>query len=248
MSEAILDQRVAAARHEHLVPGREIHLQQMRGYPFCEVGLITGISEDNAVANIWNTTGACEPTNEQFDALDAGTIARENGALHAWLSPVRQWMSDRLDVRQAGDDKTFGGITGTWVDAAGPSLTANAVQASYEPVYVHRDKAATLSSDSGSEVYVLDAPDGEMFVMQSCIQRSEPALSTADLAHLYRQLGLPDGWGFRAVTLDHDVEVSPNPDNLAHVLEDDLHNVYLGSDVGRAFSGIWPANPPGYAL
>jgi hypothetical protein len=100
-------------------------------------------------------------------------------------------------------------------------------------------------------VYVLDAPDGEMFVMQSFAQGFDPsdsAREVPDLAHLYNRLGLPDTWGFRAVRLDKDLDVSSSVDNLAHVVRDNLDNVYQGSDVGRAFSGIWPANPPGYAL
>ena len=32
------------------------------------------------------------------------------------------------------------------------------------------------------------------------------------------------------------MEVTSNPDNLAHVLQDNLHNIYQGSDAGRAFS------------
>jgi haloalkane dehalogenase len=247
MSEASLEQNMAAARHEHLIPGREIHMQGMRGHPFCEVGLITGTTPDNAIANIWNTTGVCEPTPEQFDALDAGTIARENEAQHAWLNPVRHWMFDRLDVREAGDYKTFGGIIGTWMGVAPATLTADAVQGSYEPTYIHND-AVTFTFNKGKEVYVLDAPDGEMFVLQSFTRRSDATMSERDLAHLYRRLELPDGWGFRAVVLEQDMEVTPSADSLAHVLQDDLQNVYQGSDLGRAFSNIWPANPPGYAV
>jgi hypothetical protein len=87
-----------------------------------------------------------------------------------------------------------------------------------------------------------------MFVMQSVARPSDLASADAGLELLYDQLDLPDAWGFRAVVLDQDLKVSSNTDNLAHVLEDNLHNVYQGSDVGRAFSNIWPANPPGYAL
>jgi hypothetical protein len=42
MTEASLEHNLIAARDEHLVPGREIHMQDMRGYRFCKVGLITG--------------------------------------------------------------------------------------------------------------------------------------------------------------------------------------------------------------
>jgi len=241
MTEASLEQNMTAARHEHLVPGREIHMQDMRGYRFCEVGLITGTSQDNAVANIWNTTGACDPTPEQCDALDTDEIARENRTLRAWLNPVRHWMIDRLDVWEAGDDKTFKGITGTWMGVVGATslMEAEATdQGSYAPAYTYSSQTFTFSK--GSEVYLLDAPDGEVYVMQSVARHWNPTASKSDLARLYRRLDLSFGWGFRTEKLDEDLEVSSNPDNLAHVLQDDLHNVYLGSDVGRAFSPPTP--------
>ncbi len=96
MTEASLEQNMTAARDQHLVPGREIHLQDMRGYRFCEVGLITGTSQDNAIANIWNTTGVCDPTPEQFDTLDAETIAREQRSRARLAQPGKA-----LDVRPA---------------------------------------------------------------------------------------------------------------------------------------------------
>jgi hypothetical protein len=72
--------------------------------------------------------------------------------------------------------------------------------------------------------------------MQSITRHLDPALSEDNLADLGSQLDLPGGWGFRAEILDQDLEVSSNPDNLAHLLQDNLHNVYQGSDAGRAFS------------
>jgi hypothetical protein len=240
MTEASLEQNLTTARREHLVPGREIHMQDMRGSRFCEVGLIIGTSQDNAIANIWNTTGACDPTPEQFDALDADDIARENGALRAWLNPVRSWMVDRLDVWEAGDDRTFGGITGTWTGAAGAATMMRAtVHDSYYPAYIYRNN--TFTFNKGSEVYVLDAPDGEVFVMQSFTWHWDPTLTEGNLADLASRLDLPSGWGFRAEMLDQDMEVSSaNHDNLAHVVQDNLHNVYQGSDVARAFSQLCP--------
>jgi hypothetical protein len=240
MTEASLEQNMTAARHEHLVPGREIHMRDMRGHRFCEVGLITGTNQDNAIANIWNTTGVCDPTPEQFDALDADTIARENGALRAWLNPVRRWMFDALDVWEAGDDTTFGSITGTWMGVVGAAtMMPDTVQDSYDPGYIYSNY--TFTFNSGSEVYLLEAPDGEVFVLQSFTGHWDPALSEDNLARLGGRLDLPGGWGFRAETLDHDLAVSSaKHNNLAHVLQDSLHNVYQGSDVGRAFSELRP--------
>lgn len=234
MTEASLEQSMAAARQEHLVPGREIHMRDMRGYRFCEMGLITGASQDHAIANVWNTTGACDPTPEQLDALDADTIARENGAMNAWLNPVRRWTFDRLDIPEAGDDKTFGDITGTWMGVADAATMMHAtVLDSYSPGYIYR--GGTFTFNKGSEVYVLEAPDGEAFVMQSFVQ--DPARSQDHPAKLGSRLDLPEGWSFRTEILDEDLDVScAKHDNLAHVLQDNLHNVYQGSDAGRAFT------------
>jgi hypothetical protein len=222
MTGAGLEQKLTAARDEHMVPGRELHVQEMRGYRFCEVGLVTGAGHDEAIANVWNTTGTCDPTPEQVEALDADTIARDNVAVRAWLNPLRRWMVDRIDVMEAGADRSFGGITGTWIGAADAT-----VGGSYEPGYIYRNSMLTFSA--GNHVYLLDAPDGEVFIMQSMTDGD-------DLAHLGSRLDLPSGWGFRAELLDEDLAVTSNPDNLVHVLQDNLHNVYQGSDAGRAFS------------
>jgi hypothetical protein len=239
MSDVKLAENMAAARREHLVPGKEIHLRGLRGSSFCEVGLITSADPGRAVANIWNTAGVFDPTPEQADALDVNAIATENGAACAWLSPVRHWMSDRLDVREAGRDKVFGEITGTWTGfTSAAALMEAGDEDSYVPGYMYRHGSVTFGR--GRQVYVLDAPDGEVFVMQSAARPDDTAADERELAHLSRYLDLPAGWGFRAETLDEDMEVSSNPENLAHILHDDLRNVYLGSDAGRAFTMLAP--------
>lgn len=242
MAEANLEEILTTARRDHLVPGRQIHMQGLHGYRFCELGLITDTRSGSAIANIWNTTGACDPAPEQLDALDVAVIAEQNGALQAWLSPMRHWVIDRLEVREAGDDRTFGSITGTWMGVADAATMVQAtVQGSYDPGYVHRDDTVTFNR--GTEVFLLDAPDGEVFILESLTRHWNPDLSEDDLAHLGSRLDLPGGWGFRVVVLDEDMEVTSNPDGLAHVMQDDLHNLYQGSDVGRAFSRLTTQGP-----
>lgn len=238
MTETSLEQNLAAARREHSVPGREIHMRDMRGYQFREVCLVTGATADTAVANIWNTTGVCNAIPEQLDALDVEAIAQGNGALYATVGPLRTWMFDRLDVWEAGGDKNFGSITGTWMGAAEASTMKQAAeQGGYYPAYMYRN--GTVTFDAGSQVYVLDAPDGEVFVMESFTRHWDAGLSEDKLAHLAERLDFPTGWGFRAELLDQDLEVSSaHHSNLAHVVQDNLHNAYQGSDVARAFSEL----------
>jgi len=111
------------------------------------------------------------------------------------------------------------------------------VQGSYHPGYIYRDN--TFTYNKGSEVYLLDAPDGEVFIIKSCTQHWDPSLSEDNLAHLASRLNLPEGWGFRAEILDEEMEVSSAIHyNLARVLQDNPHNVYQGSDAGRAFGQL----------
>lgn len=235
MTKATFEEQLMAARREHVVAGREIHMQDMRGYRFCEVGLVTSTGEDTAIANIWNTTSACDPTPELFDALDADAVAREHGVVSAWLNPVRHCMFDQLDVWEVGENRTFGGISGTWMSVADVTDTAEAtIQGSYGSSYVYRHSTITFSK--GKYVFLLVEPDGEMFVMQSFSQHVDPTLSEDNLTQLAGRLDLPEGWGFRAEILDQDLEVSSSKNNLAHVLHDSLDNAYQGSDVGRAFT------------
>ena len=74
--------------------------------------------------------------------------------------------------------------------------------------------------------------------MQSVTRHWDPTLSDGNLRPS-RQAGLTSLAAGASVTgmLDRDLAVSSNPDNLTHVLQDDLHNVYQGSDVGQ---GIQP--------
>ena len=103
-------------------------------------------------------------------------------------------MFDQLDVWEAGDDKTFGSIAGTWMGVVTAATVMQAlVQASYDPGYVYCASAFTFNKRS--EVYLLKAPDGELFVMQSFTRHSDPAPAKDELAHLAGLLDLPAGWG-----------------------------------------------------
>ena len=117
-------------------------------------------------------------------------------------------MFDEFDVWEVGDDQDFGGIKMTWmgvVDVA--SLKKAITGGNYFAGYIHRDNAYTYNE--GSEVYLLDAPDGEVFVMQSYNAHTDDGLDAEEEpATLADRLTLPEGWTFRVKTLDRDLVVS----------------------------------------
>ena len=102
--------------------------------------------------------------------------------------------------------------------------------------YIHRDNSFTYNR--GSEVYLLDAPDREVFVVQSYNAHTDQGLAAEQSpATLASRLTLPEGWRFRVKTLDRDLVVfQDETGRLAHVIQDDLLNRYQGSDSGKAFN------------
>jgi hypothetical protein len=198
-----------------------------------------GSSEENAVADFYNSTGVDELTPKRFATLDKDNVSQESKAIGVFLNPPRYWMFDEFRVFEAGDDREFNGIRMTWmgvVDVA--SLKKAIIGGNYFAGYIHRDNSYTYNE--GSEVYLLDAPDGEVFIMQSYNAHTEEGLAAEESpATLGSRLTLPEGWKFRVKTLDRDLVVSQDKTGkLAHVMQDSLLNRYQGSDGGKAFNYI----------
>ena len=99
MTEASLEQNLTAARDQHLVPGREIHMQDMRGYRFCEwVSLLAPARTTPSRTS--GTRPVCAIRHLSNSTPRRGHDRRDNGAVRAWLNPVRHWMFDQIDVRE----------------------------------------------------------------------------------------------------------------------------------------------------
>jgi hypothetical protein len=227
------------SRKEHLIVGRKIEMFNMRGYRFCEVALFTGTSPQDAVADFYNSTGVDDPTPKRFASLDKDKLAAETKSIGVFLNPPRYWMFDEFRVFELGDDREFGGIKMSWMGVVDVATLQKAILGgNYFPGYIHRDNSYTYKK--GSEVYLLDAPDGEVFVMQSYNAHTDKGLAAEESpTTLGKRLKLPEGWKFRVKTLDRDLVVSQEKtDKMAHVMQDELLNRYQGSDGGKAFSYV----------
>ena len=239
MNDITAQQNMERSHEAHWSPDRYISMDNMRGYRFAEVALFSGTSEENAVADFYNSTGVDDPSPARYATLDEDKLAQENRAIGVFLNPPRYWMFDEFRVFEVGDDRKFDGITMSWmgvVDVA--SLKKAIIGGNYFAGYIHRDNSYTYNN--GSEVYLLDAPDGEVFVMQSYNAHTDDGLAAEESpATLGSRLTLADGWKFRGKTLDRDLVVSQDKTGkLAHVMQDDLLNRYQGSDGGKAFNYV----------
>lgn len=234
-----LQENMAASQKEHLVPGKTLVLKDnFRPYRYCEVGLITGTSKENAVANIYNTTGAGDCSPEQFASLDAAALAKETHSLSMFLNPPRWWVFDEFEVYEIGDLRTFGNVKAYWMAVASAQSLAETTQKGFYHVgQIARNNAYVYHK--GKKVYLMDTPDGQTFVMQAYTNAINKTLTMDALDNLGSMLTLPAGWKFRVKVLDKDLRVTtPAPDHIAFVFQDNFRNAYMSCDSGRACSYI----------
>ena len=62
MTEMTAQQNMERSHQAHWIPDRKITLDNMRGCRFAEVALFTGTSQQNAIADFYNSTGVDDPT------------------------------------------------------------------------------------------------------------------------------------------------------------------------------------------
>jgi hypothetical protein len=224
-----LEENMAEQRKQHIIPGKQIHVPNARGYQFCEVAPIVGTAMGNAVANFYNPTGIDHCTPEQFAQLDAEKITKEMGAIRTFLNPSRQWVFDEVWVYEVGEDRQFGPVKFAWMAVVGAeAMEAGVGKGHYHPGQIYRYN--TFLFKKGTPVYLLDTPDGKVLVMQSWTNAVNKGLTMETLKELGSQFKqLPPGWKFRTKVLDQDLTVTPPPPNrLAWVTQDEFLNTYQG--------------------
>jgi hypothetical protein len=90
---------------------------------------------------------------------------------------------------------------------------------------------------SGRPVFLLRSPDGITWVMQTFTDHVDHGLTESELPNMAKRLTLPGGWAYKAQTLDKDLAITT--DGLAHIVSDDLANMYQGCVDGVASFDPW---------
>ncbi|WP_460357038.1 hypothetical protein [Mycobacterium sp. ZZG] len=194
---------------------------QLRGKRYGEV-LLVSAGPDGPTATVYNTYPLNDCPAELWSRLDPAALAGRHGATAALLNGPRYWLMDHIekDMGEQPEIATFGGID--MVRQATVSLTSMN-PAPYLPNTVARH--AVFVFDRDKPIFELVDPDGRRWVMQTWSQVVDPTLSYDDLPGLATRLRLPDGWSYRARTLDEQLRVDTSS-RPAQVLQDDLTNSY----------------------
>ena len=187
----------------------------------------------------YNTTGqnAGEDTRDSApkslaQSVDPKRVAKKFQALSASISPPRYWTLDWLSDR-IGAVRNFDGLDAVWM---GNSLALSAASAKSASAAYHAARVARTAVEGfkkGSQVYLLDDPKGRTWVMVAYTDKDSPGLTIDKLASLGALVKLPQGWKFRAETLDKELILEPKAGTTA-VTEDDKGNIYHLTGAGQS--------------
>lgn len=181
-------------------------------------------------AEVWNTLGLNDCPQEAWDALDAGAIAAERGALLALLNGPRRWTLDTIvpvaahpperRLTRFGDLDMFLAAT----VELGDSLPD---QSPYVERRVARETIFRFKA--GTTVHQLTAADGQRYVMQAYSHAVDPTQDLGSLPDLGARLVLPEGWTYTTCVLDRTLDLL-STDGVATIVQDELQNTYQRID------------------
>jgi hypothetical protein len=196
-------------------------MTDVSGKRYGEVLLVTP-GEAGPQATVYNSFPLNDCPAELWSALDAQTIATENGAAAALLNGPRYWLMNVIEKEQQGPQvrRTFGGIE---MIQQATVLLSSMDPAAYSVNKVTRH--TVFMFNAGEEVYELQDPHGHRWVVQTWSQVVDATLSRADLPGLGDRLKLPDGWSYRPRVLTEELRIDTTS-RAAQVTQDDLTNSY----------------------
>jgi hypothetical protein len=204
-----------------------------RGYRYMELFLTC----PGAGTGIYNTmTFNIQPADSMDSAPDIlmtnysdAQVAKDYKADGSYMSGIRYWVHDRMRLVFSDNVRNMDGLDTRW--GANAAINAEDLSKgeqfySYTPVTCNR----TWYYDAGKPIFILDAPNGMIFVMQSYSIIVDKNQTYEDLPNLGSKLKLPEGWHFRTVVLDKDLTVNgitvDGKANQWRVTQDDLINTY----------------------
>ena len=202
--------------------------ESVRGRRYCEV-LLAFLGPAAIEVQVWGTQGLNPCPPDAWATVDADAVRDAAGATAAVLNGPRYWTIDGVSGNLPdGEPRLFGELemqrlATLMVPPGGLSSMP------YTERTVLRD--SEFEFRAGAEVYELLAPNGAVYVMQSYAQIVDAELTEAELPTLGERLTLPEGWQYRARTLE--TALSVRTPGEATVIQDDLQNSYSRTDVGE---------------
>ncbi|MFE7775398.1 hypothetical protein ACFU5O_16160 [Streptomyces sp. NPDC057445] len=203
------------------------HVRGLRNARYGEVLLVSPGEDGGLKAAVYNTLGVNDCPLEQWNALDAGSLAEEFRVPMVYLNGPRYWAIDELTTWDPKRETvTFGGLQAQLVaEVRIPAeVDPDGDRKFYVDTTVERDTEYILAG--GRPVHALHAPGDRTYVLQAYSHIVDESLTMDSLATLGERLRLPQGWRYRVHTPAEDVSVRTTGGE-AHVVQDELQNTYM---------------------
>ena len=197
---------------------------------YCEL-LLVNEAGDTAEAQIYTTLGLSDCPQSEWETLDLGSIAAEQGVMLAARNGPRYWTLDLIELIDSedtmpipgfGEVARFGELDMRLVGAVELASGISDEDQPYVVNEVQRDTIFIFAA--GRRIFELQDPDGGVYVMQSMTQMTDPDLQRYELISLDGVLDLPAGWTFSTRVLKEELRLVAN--GIARVITDDLSNTY----------------------
>ena len=244
VAAAVLYPKLVVTLPKDGADAKQFTFKATHGKRYTEMFLIGGNAiTKNLEANVyntiglngWDTTGDSSPA-ALLDKIDVKEMAHKFGMLAVFKNGARVWTLDWIEV-EMGKELDFGGMKARWVnwlDLKGISTAPGA--ADYKNITVTRH--TRFGFNKGTQIYVLDDPEGNPWVMKSMSLITHPEQKFNELGTLGSRLKLPPGWKFRAPVLEQDLILTPDKTGTAHITQDDFGNTY--DRAGGPYSNVKP--------
>jgi len=227
----------AVAQTKQAVPvptaPKNLKYKDLRGVQYCEVWLFVPQPNKMVFVDYYNTSDFNNAANKK-DTCPAGMWAKVNpeelkakyqGVATVFKNGPRGWTMDWIDL-PVGPVVDFDGLKTRWMgkgELPPEMMDMKPGQMAYKPVQSHR--RSTMHFDKGKPVFILDDPSGTPWVMQAYSAIVDPSITYDSLKDMGPKLKLPDGWKYRVVTLDKDLNIT-TPGGFAWITQDNLQNTY----------------------
>lgn len=234
-NQQVQQERVATGL-DYETDGTETHVNtydDLRDARFCEIFFIK-TKGDMYELHVYNPTGLNDMATTHDSCPDNlvskidFTGQKEHYSLDAiYFNKPRYWIGDQLKV-PVGAIRSIDGMDWYWMAASHmpTSVKMEPGFLTYKRAPVERKTQLTFRA--GKPVFLLDDPDGKVWVMKS--YRDDHGQSHESLKDLgSRYENLPEGYSFRVETLEKDLVLRPT-EGTATVMQDEFENTfdYLG--------------------
>lgn len=204
-------------------------MKNLRDARFCELFFIMH-KGDQMELNVYNCTGLnnMEQTHDSCPDELLGNLDLEGLKAHYKLDGIyfnkpRHWIMDEMLI-PVGVIREIDGMDYYWMAASHMSdkIKMKPGFLTYKKAPVERK--STFTFKKGKEVFLLDDPDGKVWIMKAYRDSYGQSYETLkDLGKLYKKL--PEGYSARTKVLDKDLVLKPTG-GVATVMQDEFENTY----------------------